>query len=71
MTEVRAPMPANVIDILVAVGDSVEEYQELVILESMKMEVPVEAPAAGTIEAINVAAGEAVAENQVLLTLST
>ena len=71
MTEVRAPMPANVVDILVAVGDSVDEYQELVILESMKMEVPVEAPAAGTVESIGVSAGEAVAENQVLLTLST
>jgi acetyl-CoA carboxylase biotin carboxyl carrier protein len=59
-----------VFQVLVAAGDQVSAEQELIILESMKMEVPVEAPHAGTVAALHVAEGEAVAEGQVLLTLS-
>jgi len=47
-------------------GDKVEEGETVVILESMKMEMPVEAPAAGTISAIKVKEGDAVDEGAVV-----
>ena len=53
----------------VQVGDSVAEEQTLVILESMKMEIPAVAPAAGTVRKILVSEGEAVAEGQDLVVL--
>jgi len=49
-----------------AVGDSVAEGETIMILESMKMEIPVEAPAAGTLAKLNVAAEESVEEGEVL-----
>ena len=52
-----------------SVGDSVEEEDSLMILESMKMEIPVLAPDTGKVVAIHVAEGDAVREGQVLATL--
>lgn len=52
-------------------GQSVAEEQQLVILESMKMEMPVEAPEAGVVEEIVVKEGQAVEEGDVLIRLST
>jgi biotin carboxyl carrier protein len=49
-----------------AVGDAVAEGETIMILESMKMEIPVEAPVAGTLTALNVAVEESVEEDQVL-----
>ncbi|MCB0997506.1 MAG: biotin/lipoyl-binding carrier protein [Acidimicrobiales bacterium] len=54
MIEVRAEIAANVWQVRVAVGDTVEAGKELVILESMKMEIPVEAPSAGRVRALHV-----------------
>lgn len=65
--EIPAPMPANVIEVLVSVGDKVEVDQELVILESMKMEVPVPAPEAGRVTEVLVEVGQAVSEGDVIL----
>jgi acetyl-CoA carboxylase biotin carboxyl carrier protein len=62
-------MAGSVFQILVAVGDSVSEADELVILESMKMEIPIEAPAAGTVGSIAVEVGQSVQEGDRLLTL--
>jgi acetyl-CoA carboxylase biotin carboxyl carrier protein len=67
MVEVLAPMPANVIEIVVEAGESVDAEQDLIILESMKMEVPVTAPTAGKVTEILAKAGEPVAEGQLLL----
>jgi len=67
ISEVKAPMPGLVINILVAPGDVVEANQKLVTLEAMKMENAIKSPAAGTIASIEVKAGEAVDKNQVLL----
>ena len=53
--EVRAEMVANVYKVLVAEGDTVEDGDTLVILESMKMEIPVESPCAGTVTAVHIA----------------
>ena len=69
MTEVLAQMPGTIIEILVAVGDSVEEDQEVMILESMKMENPVYPPSDGTVREIKVAVGDKVATDQVLMVI--
>jgi acetyl-CoA carboxylase biotin carboxyl carrier protein len=69
MTEVPAHITGTVWKIQVKVGDSVTEGQTLVILESMKMEMPVEAPSAGTVAQVHVAEAQAVDEADVLVTL--
>jgi acetyl-CoA carboxylase biotin carboxyl carrier protein len=53
------------------VGDQVVEEQELIILESMKMEIPVEAPQAGRVKAICVNESDPVDEGQVVVILET
>lgn len=63
---VESEVTGNVWKVLVAVGDSVTEGQELMILESMKMEIPVEAPCAGEVSQLLVAVAEAVTEDQAL-----
>lgn len=68
--QVEAHITGTVWKIEVAVGDRVEAEQPLVILESMKMEMPVEAPEAGVVESIAVEPGQAVEEGEVLLVLA-
>jgi len=58
--EVRAEMVANVWKVVVAQGDTVAAGDTLVVLESMKMEIPVLAEVAGTIVEFKVAEGEVV-----------
>jgi acetyl-CoA carboxylase biotin carboxyl carrier protein len=65
-TEVPAHITGTVWKIEKQVGDAVTEGDTIVILESMKMEMPVEAPAAGTISAIRVAEGAPVNEGDVV-----
>jgi propionyl-CoA carboxylase alpha chain len=65
-----APMPGKVVETFVAVGDTVEKGQLLVILEAMKMEHRITAPVAGTVDAVHVTAGEQVANGQVLIMLN-
>lgn len=69
MTDVRAEMTASVWKVNVEVGQDVAADDELIILESMKMEIPVVAPVAGKISAIHVAPEEQVAEGAVLISL--
>ena len=64
---VRADVAGSVWKIEVAVGDTVEADQDLVILESMKMEIPASAPHGGVVRQILVEQGEAIAEGQSLL----
>jgi len=68
-TQVPSELNANVWKIEVKPGDQVQEEDTLIILESMKMEIPVVAPKAGTVKNIAVAEGDAVIEGQVLITL--
>ena len=68
-TTVNAHITGTVWKIEVAAGDTVSEGQVCVILESMKMEMPVEAPQAGKVEKILVTEGQAIAEGDALLTL--
>ena len=67
MAEVVAQMPGTIIEILVKVGDAVDEDTEVMILESMKMENPVYPPGDGTVKEIQVAVGDKVATDQVLM----
>jgi acetyl-CoA carboxylase biotin carboxyl carrier protein len=68
-TEVEAQITGNVWKIQVSVGDAVREGDELVILESMKMEIPVESPADGKVSEIRVNEGDGIEEGAVLLVL--
>jgi acetyl-CoA carboxylase biotin carboxyl carrier protein len=67
--EVKAPMVGKIIEVVVEAGGHVEAEDDLLIIESMKMEIPVAAPQAGTVRDVRVAAGDTVAEGDVLLIL--
>ena len=66
MTEVRAELVGNVWKVEAREGDQVEEDDVLIILESMKMEIPVTAPTAGMVREIRVREQDVVQEGQVL-----
>jgi biotin carboxyl carrier protein len=68
-TEVEAQITGSVWKIEKAVGDTVSEGEVLIILESMKMEIPVEAPCSGRITAIRVTEGASVEEGAVLVVI--
>jgi acetyl/propionyl-CoA carboxylase alpha subunit len=67
---VTAPMPGTVIRVEVAEGDQVEARRPLVVLEAMKMEIPVHSPFEGTVKAVHVSEGEHVAGGTVLVELT-
>ena len=67
--EVRAEMVANVWKVVVAQGDRVADGDTLVILESMKMEIPVLAESDGVVVALHVSEGDVVQEGDVLAVL--
>jgi acetyl-CoA carboxylase biotin carboxyl carrier protein len=67
--EVRAEMVANVWKVVVAEGESVADGDTLVILESMKMEIPVLAEQDGTVAALHVSEGDVVQEGDVIAVL--
>ena len=69
MAQVLAHITGTVWKIEAKVGQRVSAGEALVILESMKMEMPVEAPEAGTVVAIECAEGQAVSEGDVLVVL--
>lgn len=69
--EIRSEIPGNVLRIEVAVGDKVGEEDAIVMVESMKMEIPIGAPAAGTITEILVEEGEGIEEGQVVAVMTT
>jgi biotin carboxyl carrier protein len=69
MTEVRAEITANVWQVRTEVGARVAEGDELVILESMKMEIPVMAPLDGTVTELRVAPEDKVQEGDVVAVL--
>jgi acetyl-CoA carboxylase biotin carboxyl carrier protein len=69
LPNVEAHITGTVWKITVEVGDSVEEGDSVVILESMKMEMPVEAEDSGVVTEIRCVEGQAVSEGDVLLVL--
>ncbi|GIH96128.1 MULTISPECIES: biotin/lipoyl-binding carrier protein [Planobispora] len=66
MAEVRAEMVANVWKVLVSEGDTVEDGDTLVILESMKMEIPVITEDDGVVVQLKVAEGDVVQEGDLI-----
>ena len=64
MAEVKAELVGNLWKIVTKVGDQVDEDDTIMILESMKMEIPITSPIAGTITDILVAEGDVVQEGQ-------
>jgi acetyl-CoA carboxylase biotin carboxyl carrier protein len=69
-TTVSAHITGTVWKIEVHPGDPVSEGQVCVILESMKMEMPLESPRAGTVEKVHVTEGQAIAEGDPVVTLA-
>ena len=68
--KVDAPMPGNILDVMVSNGTAVKAGQVLVILEAMKMENEIVAPQDGTVASINVNKGDTVEAGQTIVTLA-
>ncbi len=67
MAEITAPMPGKIFEIKVNPGDSVEEGETVLVLEAMKMEMPIVTTAAGTVKEVKYSVGEAVEGETVLM----
>ena len=63
---VTAPMVGKIVDIKVKIGDRVQEDDEIAIMEAMKMEMPIVAPASGVIKEILVSVGQTCETDMVL-----
>jgi len=70
VAEIRAEMVANVWKVVAAEGEQVDDGDTLVILESMKMEIPVLAESAGTVATMHVAEGDVVQEGDLIAEIS-
>jgi len=68
-TEIKAPMTGKIISIVVHIGDQVKEEDEVIIMDAMKMEIPVYAPADGVVKDIQVKEGDSVKTDQVVMIL--
>ena len=66
MAEIRAEMVANVWRVLVSEGDHVADGDTVVILESMKMEIPILAETSGVVSKLHVAEGDVVQEDELI-----
>ena len=64
--DILAPLAGKVFKLLVGVGEEVEEDDEMIIIEAMKMETPVFAPGDGTVKEIRVKEGDTVDEDAVM-----
>ncbi|MEZ0120640.1 MAG: hypothetical protein SGVNAXEH_000782 [Holophagaceae bacterium] len=69
MNSIRAEMAGKVLEIRVQVGDLVDSDQDVIIMESMKMQIPVVAPSAGRVKAVRVSEGQFVNEGDALVDL--
>ncbi len=65
-TTVEAPMVGKILKIEKNLGDHVDEDEVIIVMEAMKMEIPIVAPASGTVKELNVSVGQAVEAEQAL-----
>ncbi|MBN1366020.1 MAG: acetyl-CoA carboxylase biotin carboxyl carrier protein subunit [Syntrophaceae bacterium] len=68
-TEIKAPMTGKIVSIIVNIGDKVKTEDEVIIMDAMKMEIPIYAPCAGVVKNIKIKEGESVKTDQVLVVL--
>ncbi|MCU7528692.1 biotin/lipoyl-binding carrier protein [Prescottella equi] len=68
--DVRAEMVSTVYQVVVSAGEEVDEGDTLVILESMKMEIPVLAEVAGKVTSVNVKVGDVIQQGDLIATIS-
>ena len=69
MSEITAPMGGKVLNVMVKVGDVVNENDEVLILEAMKMELPIVATSSGTVKEVRCNKGDTVEADAVLIVL--
>ncbi|MCC6960205.1 MAG: acetyl-CoA carboxylase biotin carboxyl carrier protein subunit [Dehalococcoidia bacterium] len=69
--DIPAPMTGTVLEVLVAPGESVTAGQELLVVESMKMEIPLESPSAGRVAEVLVATQDRIEEGQLVLRIES
>jgi biotin carboxyl carrier protein len=69
LAEIRAPITGNVWKILAVLGQKVESFEMVAIIESMKLEIPVESETDGTVVEILVSEGDAIGEDDVMFVL--
>ena len=67
--DVTVPMVGKIVNVTVNVGDQVKENDPVATLEAMKMEMPVVAPVAGVVKAINVKPGDEVTSDTILMVI--
>ena len=68
-TEIKAPMTGKIFSVVVNAGDKVSAEDEVIIMDAMKMEIPVYAPVDGVVKEIKVKEGDSVKTDQVLMVL--
>ncbi|MBI0578386.1 acetyl-CoA carboxylase biotin carboxyl carrier protein subunit [Neobacillus cucumis] len=69
MREITASMAGTILNIFVSKGENVKLGQEVLMLESMKMEIPIESPTEGIVRECKVSIGDFVNEDDVLLVI--
>jgi acetyl-CoA carboxylase biotin carboxyl carrier protein len=69
VSEIIAPMGGKILEVKVSIGDKVNDGDEVVILEAMKMELPVVAEASGTVKEVKCKKGDAVEAEAVMIVL--
>jgi biotin carboxyl carrier protein len=69
--DIDSPMPGVVLEVPVSVGETMQEGEVLVVLESMKMRIEVRSPQEGVVESVHVATADKVVQGQLLITLAT
>ncbi len=65
--DIPAPMTGTVLEVLVSPGEPVNAGQELIVVESMKMEIPLESPSAGKVAEVLVAPQQRIEEGELVL----
>jgi biotin carboxyl carrier protein len=69
VVRLTAPMTGSIVEVRCAVGESVEQGQVLLVMESMKMNNELRSPASGTVESVGVVPGQKVKANELLVAI--